>query len=77
MIVPTTPFGMNVTRTTNTKPRMNFHRSPMAGTCCNRSRSVSQIAAPTVGPISVPAPPITVWMTSWPEVSSAKASGGM
>ena len=37
-IVPTTPLGMKVTRTTNTNPRMNFQRSPMAGTCCSRSR---------------------------------------
>ena len=76
--MPTTPFGMKVTKTTNTQSEDEFPEiADGRHLLASRSRSVSQIAAPTVGPISVPAPPITVWMTSCPDVSSAKASGGM
>ncbi len=71
------PRRSTITNTTNTSPRINFHNGPMPGISCRLSRSHSHTAAPTAGPISVPTPPITVCTTSWPEVSSMNASGGM
>jgi preprotein translocase subunit SecD len=60
-----------------TEPSTSFHSEVRPGMSWRLSRSHSQTAAPTSGPIRVLAPPTMVWTTSWPDVSSENASGGM
>ena len=71
------PRRRKQTSSTKTTPSTSFHAAPSPSAACRKSCRNSQTAAPTSGPNSVPLPPIAVCITSWPEVSKVKASGGM
>ena len=71
------PRRRKVTSSTNTVPSTSFQAAPSPSADCRKSCRNSQTAAPSNGPNSVPMPPIAVCITSWPDVSKVKASGGM
>ena len=71
------PRRRKQTSSTKTTPSTSFQAAPRPERRLQEILRKSQTAAPTSGPNSVPAPPIAVCITSWPEVSKVKASGGM
>ena len=68
------PPRANRTKAPNTRPMNSIQRSPTTGSELNQLRSNSSNAAPSIGPISVPTPPMmTMIITSpdWVQCTSA------
>ena len=73
--MPTTPFGRNSVTATNSAPRKNSQNS--ANAAVNMLFAPLTIAAPTIGPTSVPRPPIATQITISIEFDGAISLGLM